>query len=128
MHPDIDRYRVILQPSVVAILRGIVSRELNPLSDKDIVSVLDDNEELLHVYINVVDDITELEKRIVACIQEYFFHIFNELGGIENLHGMDVVIFAGSYFDDPNRSVLNVTKAQLTKNDWYWIEFSYGWL
>lgn len=112
---------------MLSVLKQVVSDKLDVVSDTLIMEMLDQCEELLNVYINTSDNITVMETKIVACIQEYLFHFINEIGGITFLHNVDKVIFAGSYFTDPIRSVLNVIKTNVSNNDWYWIEFSYGW-
>lgn len=76
---------------------------LAELSDDDLLSRLE-------VYFNPEEILYISESKIIGSIKEYLYHLFDEMGGIENLSNCESIIFAGSLQLPKQKIVLDLIK------------------
>ena len=76
---------------------------LAELSDDDLLSRLE-------VYFNPEETLYISESKIIGSIKEYLYHLFDEMGGIENIKQYSTIVFAGSIELPKQKVVLELVK------------------
>jgi hypothetical protein len=76
---------------------------LAELSDDDLLSRLE-------VYFNPEEILNISENKIIGSIKEYLYHLFDEMGGIENIKQYSTIVFAGSIELPKQKVVLELVK------------------
>ena len=76
---------------------------LAELSDDDLLSRLE-------VYFNPEETLYISESKIIGSIKEYLYHLFDEMGGIENIKQYSTIVFACSIELPKQKVVLELVK------------------
>ena len=104
LHNEVEEIKTKLSSYVSGLLLDLKYKtELEELDDSDLFSRLEtyfNPEEIL--YIN--------ESKIIGSIKEYLYHLFDEMGGMENLSNCESIIFAGSLQLPKQKIVLYLIK------------------
>lgn len=104
LHSEVEEIKTKLSSYVSGLLLDLKYKtELEELDDSDLFSRLEtyfNPEEIL--YIN--------ESKIIGSIKEYLYHLFDEMGGMENLSNCESIIFAGSLQLPKQKIVLYLIK------------------
>ena len=105
----------VLHNEVIAIrtkLSSYISGLLIDLKYRDELKELDDELLLsrLEVYFSPEETLYISESKIIGSIKEYLYHLFDEMGGMENLSNCESIIFAGSLQLPKQKIVLYLIK------------------
>ncbi len=105
----------VLHNEVIAIrtkLSSYISGLLIDLKYRDELKELDDELLLsrLEVYFSPEETLYISESKIIGSIKEYLYHLFDEMGGIENIKQYSTIVFAGSIELPKQKVVLELVK------------------
>ena len=104
LHNEVEEIKTKLSSYVSGLLLDLKYKtELKELDDSDLLSRLEAHfnpEEIL--YIN--------ESKIIGSIKEYLYHLFDEMGGMENIKQYSTIVFAGSIELPKQKIVLELVR------------------
>ena len=104
LHNEVIAIRTKLSSYISGLLIDLRYRdELKELDDELLLSGIDayfSPEEILYIS----------ESKIIGSIKEYLYHLFDEMGGIENLSNCESIIFAGNLQLPKQKIVLDLIK------------------
>ena len=121
LREEVLPYREVLMQTINDVAFTIANVDMDELTDDVVQRALDYNLEWLDVYISV-DEPEVLEKHVITCIKEYFYHVIDALNGYETMRKIDRIIFAGDYYNQ-ERSTLHVHKIKTSSIRWDWDDY-----
>lgn len=104
LHNEVEEIKTKLSSYISGLLIDLKYKaELKELDDSDLLSRLE-------AYFNPEEILYISESKIIGSIKEYLYHLFDEMGGIENLSNCESIIFAGSLQLPKQKIVLHLIK------------------
>lgn len=104
LHNEVEEIKTKLSSYVSGLLLDLKYKtELKELDDSDLFSRLE-------AYFSPEETLYISESKIIGSIKEYLYHLFDEMGGIENLSNCESIIFAGSLQLPKQKIVLHLIK------------------
>lgn len=104
LHNEVEEIKTKLSSYVSGLLIDLKYKaELKELDDSDLLSRLE-------AYFSPEETLYISESKIIGSIKEYLYHLFDEMGGIENLSNCESIIFAGSLQLPKQKIVLYLIK------------------
>ena len=104
LHSEVEEIKTKLSSYVSGLLLDLKYKtELEELDDSDLFSRLEN-------YFNPEEILYISESKIIDSIKEYLYHLFDEMGGIENLKQYSTIVFAGSIELPKQKVVLELVK------------------
>lgn len=104
LHNEVEEIKTKLSSYISGLLIDLKYKaELKELDDSDLLSRLE-------AYFNPEETLYISEGKIIGSIKEYLYHLFDEMGGIENLSNYGSIIFAGSLQLPKQKIILHLIK------------------